>query len=906
AGTVGATLNDPLVVRAEDRFGNPVLGATVDFRLTVGAGSLAPRLFTDAAGEARTSIQLGSGAGPHRVEAAAIDLVGVTINFDLEARPGPAVSLIKVSGDNQVRPIASALDPFVVAALDAFGNPVPNTPISFAITDATSVGSMNPFNTRTDANGEAETAVQLSPTPGTAAVQGRVPGVPGAVVTFTANAIVGGIATAIRPVSGGGQAVPVRTVAAFPMVFEVVDTGGAPVAGVLVSLEVASGDLTLGSALATSNAAGRVQTSITGGTVADAATVSATAVGATSATLGATVVAGPLARIEATRGDGQIGLAGLPLPAPLVVTGRDAFGNAVSQVPVTFQVTEGTGTLDPSVPVVTDAEGEASVEVVLGAIGLIEVEASAVAGPPVVFRASTPGIVADVIVQGDRQTGFAGATLAEEVGVRVLDVSGQALGGITAGFAVTGGSATLGATSVVSDSQGVATTTLTLGATIGGVQVTVITPGPGPHVLTAAIVDEQLAAVSGDGQQGRTGATLRDPLIVELRNAAGQLLAGRAVLFSVTSGQATLGAVGPILTDAQGRAQTTVTLGGAGGEVLIEASLPGTQVQPLVLRAEARDAIALGYVETLRGGMTVNDVNYAAVDFVVHAFLFPDASGSLQQSFNFTRFRNQGIVGLAHAAGARIVVSVGGATSSQNLSAVAADPTRRNTMITQIVAFMQANDYDGVDLDWEFPANAADRQNFTTLMTELFQAVKAADPDLTVMFGVSTGFFLDRYDFAALTAVSDYALYFGYDWNNPANGPLTHPTETLTMSAGVETIEASVRGALDFILAEGYSPEKLIMGIPFYSSTPQTSWFDIRPVFQFNDPQPHPDFFEAEIEGRFWNTPKAIRAKMEAVLEAPSILQGGDLLGGVGVWEFGHEGTIPDLSATVRDVLEGR
>ncbi len=58
-------------------------------------------------------------------------------------------------------------------------------------------------------------------------------------------------------------------------------------------------------------------------------------------------------------GDGQTGLAGSPLPQPLQVGVRDAYGNAASAVPVSFSVQQGGGSVGADV-VASDASGTAA------------------------------------------------------------------------------------------------------------------------------------------------------------------------------------------------------------------------------------------------------------------------------------------------------------------------------------------------------------------------------------------------------------------------------------------------------------------------------------------------------------------------------------------------------------------
>jgi|SRR5579863_1690541 len=89
---------------------------------------------------------------------------------------------------------------------------------------------------------------------------------------------------------------------------------------------------------------------------------------------------------------------------------------------------------------------------------------------------------------GNNQTGQVGWTLPNALKVAVNGRAGVPVPGVTVNFAVTSGSATLGATSVVSDSSGAATVPLILGANPGSVVVTATIAGFPPVQFNATTV----------------------------------------------------------------------------------------------------------------------------------------------------------------------------------------------------------------------------------------------------------------------------------------------------------------------------------------------------------------------------------------------------------------------------------
>ncbi len=80
--------------------------------------------------------------------------------------------------------------------------------------------------------------------------------------------------------------------------------------------------------------------------------------------------------------------------------------------------------------------------------------------------------------------------------------------------------------------------------------------------------------ILGDNQQGAPGTTLEQPFVVEVRDQNGVAFAGVPVTFAITVGDGTLSVTNTI-TDENGRAQSTLTLGGDSGTDTVEVSVEG-------------------------------------------------------------------------------------------------------------------------------------------------------------------------------------------------------------------------------------------------------------------------------------------------------------------------------------------
>lgn len=85
-------------------------------------------------------------------------------------------------------------------------------------------------------------------------------------------------------------------------------------------------------------------------------------------------------------------------------------------------------------------------------------------------------------------------------------------------------------------------------------------------------------------------------------------------------------------------------------------------------------------------------------------------------------FSDDGIISRVHASGGTIYPSIGGWTLSNTFPAMAASPTARTMFANQCKQLVLDYDFDGIDIDWEYPGYADhggtpdDKDNFTLLL----------------------------------------------------------------------------------------------------------------------------------------------------------------------------------------------
>lgn len=380
---------------------------------------------------------------------------------------------------------------------------------------------------------------------------------------------------------------------------------------------------------------------------------------------------GSAERVYAVWGDEQQGESGTRLADSLVVMVTDANGNPISAIPVTFEVTEGDATIEQPMPK-NHFEYQAENGDITSPMQIMD-DATASNGKYVevpnenpdnpnakVVFTFTVAEEADFIVWGRVQSGDylhdSFKVVMDDQPEVAWHISGnydwtwdqvyELNGNNPVIFHLTAGTHTLGIKNrewgskldkviitsdlsfnpsnllkpaqpyYVTNSSGKAHAFVNLGSTPGLVKIKASSSNFSDYVIfTATILTDKipasLAIIAGDNQLATPGETLPDPLIVEVRDSENQVIPNIGVKFEITQGSgANLGNPQPVLTNSQGQASTTLTLGPDYGTYLVHASCPGFLVTPVTFQATASNAVLTisGYCSYYKNNIPINKV----------------------------------------------------------------------------------------------------------------------------------------------------------------------------------------------------------------------------------------------------------------------------------------------------------
>jgi GH18 family chitinase len=173
----------------------------------------------------------------------------------------------------------------------------------------------------------------------------------------------------------------------------------------------------------------------------------------------------------------------------------------------------------------------------------------------------------------------------------------------------------------------------------------------------------------------------------------------------------------------------------------------------------------------------------------------------------------------AHLNNVKLLISIGGWTLSANFPEIAGDPMKRAVFASDCAAMCSLYNLDGIDIDWEYPSNIAQGNNFQLLLQEVRDALDEAEPilnrELYLSAAVSAGNNMAYIPWSAVSEILDMINLMSYDYYGTWDVQLNHNAPLYDPEQGIEGY--SCNGSVQRLLSEfNVSPSKINMGIPFY------------------------------------------------------------------------------------------
>jgi len=244
--------------------------------------------------------------------------------------------------------------------------------------------------------------------------------------------------------------------------------------------------------------------------------------------------------------------------------------------------------------------------------------------------------------------------------------------------------------------------------------------------------------------------------------------------------------------------------------------------------AKHKKYVVIGYVGGYRGLVDTALVDAQKLTHINYAFVNVQNNRAWLTNLktDSTNFRNLNKLKLKNP-GLKILISIGGWLWSGNFSDAVLSDTSRRAFAASAVQIIRDYGLDGVDIDWEYPAQAGagnkfrpeDQQNYTlmfkSLREELDQAEKQTGRNLLLTTAVG-GFkrFLDLTEMGKAQAYLDYINLMTYDYFQDSLGVAVHHTNLYPSK--MYTAEDNADKTVKDYIAAGVPAAKLVMGLAFY------------------------------------------------------------------------------------------
>ncbi|KAL3476522.1 hypothetical protein BJX99DRAFT_270507 [Aspergillus californicus] len=141
----------------------------------------------------------------------------------------------------------------------------------------------------------------------------------------------------------------------------------------------------------------------------------------------------------------------------------------------------------------------------------------------------------------------------------------------------------------------------------------------------------------------------------------------------------------------------------------------------------------------------------------------------------------------------------------------------RSAFVTSVVSFMDKWGFDGVDIDWEYPAASdrggkdADTANLVTLLKEL-KAACGESYGISVTLP-SSYWYLKGFDIASMADYVDWFNFMAYDIHGTWDGTVSNWTSS---DVNPHTNLTEISDGLDLLWRNDIDPGKVLLGLGFY------------------------------------------------------------------------------------------
>lgn len=209
----------------------------------------------------------------------------------------------------------------------------------------------------------------------------------------------------------------------------------------------------------------------------------------------------------------------------------------------------------------------------------------------------------------------------------------------------------------------------------------------------------------------------------------------------------------------------------------------------------------------------MDDADYNQLTHLIYGYLAVNADGSLVDFDADEEDDFEDMIASAQAEGVKVAISIGGEGDDSQLNSIAGTSSVTNTLVDNIIDFLEQYDLDGVDLNWQTPENDDEGELFEDLVEALSDALRADGYffSISVISGVD--------DDQVMGDVIDNTVFDYVDFVNVRAFDTTDNDD-------LHSSEQDAIDAIDYWTGRCLIKNKLVLGIPLYSRGDSVESYD--------------------------------------------------------------------------------
>ncbi|KAK0667373.1 family 18 putative glycoside hydrolase [Cercophora samala] len=171
----------------------------------------------------------------------------------------------------------------------------------------------------------------------------------------------------------------------------------------------------------------------------------------------------------------------------------------------------------------------------------------------------------------------------------------------------------------------------------------------------------------------------------------------------------------------------------------------------------------------------------------------------------------------------KVLLSIGGWTYSPKFAPVAATAAGRRRFCSSAVKLVSDWGFDGLDIDWEYPASAGEAADFVSLLKECrqtldeYSAKHAPGYHMPITIACPAGpMHYNQMDIPNMDRYIDAWHLMAYDYAGSWDTLSGHQSNVFPSTTNPNSTRYSTEKAVNDYIAKGVSPGKIVLGLPLY------------------------------------------------------------------------------------------